>query len=54
MLFPSRKRKPQDDPPLPGEVSDDEDDDDAPRRRPELPSTTNGQESMHRTYYLLW
>ncbi|EGF97334.1 uncharacterized protein MELLADRAFT_85854 [Melampsora larici-populina 98AG31] len=51
MLFPARKRKPLDDPPLPGEESDDESD--GPRRRADLPSTTNGQESMHRVYYIL-
>lgn len=54
MLFPARKRLPLDDPPLPGEVSEDEDEVEAPRRRPDLPSTTNGQESMHRVYYRLW
>ncbi|EGG10588.1 uncharacterized protein MELLADRAFT_93618 [Melampsora larici-populina 98AG31] len=51
MLFPARKQKPLDDPPLPGEESDDESD--GPRRRVDLPSTTNGQESMHRVYYIL-
>ncbi|EGG01618.1 uncharacterized protein MELLADRAFT_92004 [Melampsora larici-populina 98AG31] len=53
MLFPARKRMPLDDPPLPGEDSDPEDEGDGPRRRSELPSTTNGQESMHRVYYTL-
>lgn len=55
MLFPARKCQPLDDPPFPGEdIDEDEDDVIAPRRRPELPSTTNGQESMHRVYYMLW
>ncbi|EGG01138.1 uncharacterized protein MELLADRAFT_92641 [Melampsora larici-populina 98AG31] len=54
MLFPARKRKPLDDPPLPGDNSDDDDVNVvAPRRRADLPSTTNGQESMHRVYYIL-
>ncbi|EGF99848.1 uncharacterized protein MELLADRAFT_93987 [Melampsora larici-populina 98AG31] len=54
MLFPSRKRLPLDDPPLPGEEDDDNvEEDQGPRRRPELPGTTNAQESMHRVYYLL-
>ncbi|EGG01552.1 uncharacterized protein MELLADRAFT_92070 [Melampsora larici-populina 98AG31] len=60
MLFPARKRMPQDDPPLPGEDSEDKEYDEleprrrGPRRRPDLPSTTNAQESMHRVYYILW
>ncbi|EGF98693.1 uncharacterized protein MELLADRAFT_95492 [Melampsora larici-populina 98AG31] len=54
MLFPARKRMPKDYPPLPLEIhEDDEEEFDNPRRRPELPSTTNGQESMHRVYYIL-
>ncbi|EGG02975.1 uncharacterized protein MELLADRAFT_90616 [Melampsora larici-populina 98AG31] len=42
MLFCARKRLPLDDPPLPGTEGEDE-----------LPDTTNGQESMHRQYYIL-
>ncbi|EGG02158.1 uncharacterized protein MELLADRAFT_91610 [Melampsora larici-populina 98AG31] len=56
MLFPARKRLPLDNPPLPEEDSDadeDVDDEEIIRRHPELPATTNGQESMHRVYYLL-
>ncbi|EGG09506.1 uncharacterized protein MELLADRAFT_95997 [Melampsora larici-populina 98AG31] len=52
MLFPARKRIPEDDPPLPDEESDDEDDG-KPRRRSDLPKTTNAQESLHRVYYML-
>ncbi|EGG07853.1 uncharacterized protein MELLADRAFT_85140 [Melampsora larici-populina 98AG31] len=51
MLFPARKRMPEDDPPL--DESDDEDVTDQPRRRRNLPATTNAQESMHRVYYVL-
>lgn len=58
MLFPARKRMPQDDPPM---ADSDEDDDQqceknqkSSCRRPELPTTTNAQESMHRVYYLIW
>ncbi|EGG02591.1 uncharacterized protein MELLADRAFT_91258 [Melampsora larici-populina 98AG31] len=57
MLFPARKRIPQDDPPLPHKDSDDEDFefDGAKRkgRQSKLPKTTNGQESMHQVYYML-
>ncbi|EGG06946.1 uncharacterized protein MELLADRAFT_86229 [Melampsora larici-populina 98AG31] len=42
MLFCSRTRLPLDDPPLEGEEVDDG-----------LPDTTNGQESMHRQYYII-
>ncbi|EGG12897.1 uncharacterized protein MELLADRAFT_87235 [Melampsora larici-populina 98AG31] len=57
MLFPGRKRMPLDDPPLNADES--KEDEPEPQRRkgsnnrPELHSTTNGQESMHRVYYLL-
>ncbi|EGG09884.1 uncharacterized protein MELLADRAFT_95336 [Melampsora larici-populina 98AG31] len=52
MLFQARKRIPEDDPPLPEEESDDEDQA-QPRRRADLPKTTNAQESLHRVYYML-
>ncbi|EGG09474.1 uncharacterized protein MELLADRAFT_95956 [Melampsora larici-populina 98AG31] len=57
MLFPARKRMPLDDPPLDNETG--EETGDVSRKRKKrgrddgLPSTTNGQESMHRIYYLL-
>ncbi|EGG06547.1 uncharacterized protein MELLADRAFT_86360 [Melampsora larici-populina 98AG31] len=56
MLFPARKRMPLDDPPLDDETG--EETGDVSRKRKKrgrddgLPSTTNGQESMHRIYYL--
>ncbi|EGG08523.1 uncharacterized protein MELLADRAFT_84704 [Melampsora larici-populina 98AG31] len=55
MLFPARKRIPEDDPPLPEEDSSEDEtgNRDKRRRRPELPKTTNAQESLHRVYYML-
>ncbi|EGG12246.1 uncharacterized protein MELLADRAFT_89273 [Melampsora larici-populina 98AG31] len=41
-----------DDPPLPEEESDDKEQA-QPRRRADLPKTTNAQESLHRVYYML-
>ncbi|EGG03557.1 uncharacterized protein MELLADRAFT_90087 [Melampsora larici-populina 98AG31] len=61
MLFPARKRMELDDPPLDGEEDDAKDSQSKgkrgkkrkPRRRDDLPATTNAQESMHRVYYML-
>lgn len=53
MLFPSRQRLPLDDPPFSDEESEEDNIRIHGKRRPDLPSTTNGQESMHRVYYLL-
>ncbi|EGG04514.1 uncharacterized protein MELLADRAFT_88787 [Melampsora larici-populina 98AG31] len=53
MLFPGRKRMPLDDPPLSDDESDGEKLLTVKEIKKKLHSTTNGQESMHRVYYLL-
>ncbi|EGG05587.1 uncharacterized protein MELLADRAFT_87855 [Melampsora larici-populina 98AG31] len=61
MLFPARKRMELDDPPLDGEEDNNLESrpkvkrgkNTKPRRRAELPATTNAQELMHCVYYML-